>query len=97
MARKRKTMSTATVSATDAARNFSRLLNRVRYERKTFVIERGGDAVCEIRPIYRPGGFTGADLARLLGTLPDAPRDYLEAVAEGLEQQPPAEERRWPR
>jgi antitoxin (DNA-binding transcriptional repressor) of toxin-antitoxin stability system len=98
---KKRTESTpetrASVSATEAARNFSELLNRVRYRRQTFLIERGGRAVCEIRPVYEAAGFTGADLARLLGSLPEAPAAYLDAVAEGIENQPAAEETRWPR
>ena len=92
-----KTNTVAGVSATEAARNFSELVNRVRYQGQTYVVERAGEAVCEIRPVYHAGGFTGADLARLLGTLPEAPKAYLEAVAEAVERQPPAEETRWPR
>ncbi len=53
--------------------------------------------MCEIRPVYRAGGFTGSDLVRLLATLPDAPRAYLEAVEDAIEGQPPMEETRWPR
>ena len=85
------------LSATEAVRNFSELLNRVRYQRQTFLVERGGQVVCEIRPVFQATGFTGADLARLLGDLPAAPADYLDAVAEGIAGQPPAEATRWPR
>ena len=87
----------ASVSATEAARNFSELINRVHYRRQTFLVERGGQAVCEIRPAYEATGFKGADLVRLLASLPQAPAAYLDAVAEGLENQPAAEETRWPR
>jgi hypothetical protein len=98
MAKKPKNPTSGTsVSATEAARNFSELLNRVRYQNKAFVVERGGDAVCEIRPVYQSGQFTGADLARLLATLPDAPQAYLEAVEEGIKEQPRAEDTRWQR
>jgi len=38
------------VSATEAVRNFSEILNRVRYRGETFVIERGGQPICELRP-----------------------------------------------
>ena len=54
--RKKPTSGTA-VSATEAARSFSELLNRVRYQHKAFVVERGGEAVCEIRPVYQSGEF----------------------------------------
>jgi antitoxin (DNA-binding transcriptional repressor) of toxin-antitoxin stability system len=92
-----KSRRVAGVSATEAARNFSELLNRVRYRGQTYVVERGGEAVCEIRPVYQARGFTGADLVRLLATLPDAPQAYLEAVTDAIERQPPAEDTRWPR
>jgi len=85
------------VSATEAARNFSDLLNRVRYQRQSYLIERGGEAVCEIRPVYAATGFKGVDLARLLASLPDAPDSYLDAVEEIVEGQPRAEQTRWPR
>ena len=85
------------LSATEAARNFSELLNRVHYKRQTYLIERGGQAVCEIRPAYAATGFTGTDLARLLASLPDAPEEYLDAVEQAVKGQPPAEETRWPR
>ena len=98
MAKKRnRTESRSSVSATEAARNFSELLNRVHYRKETYVVERGGRAVCEIRPAYEVTGFKGTDLARLLASLPQAPEAYLDAVEEGLEGQPPAEDRRWPR
>ena len=87
----------ASISATEAARNFSELVNRVHYRRQSFLVERGGQAVCEIRPAYEATGFKGADLARLLRSLPEAPTTYLDAVAEGVENQPPADQTRWPR
>lgn len=97
MGKKRKPKGDEGISATEAARNFSELLNRVRYQRRSYLVERGGEAVCEIRPVYHPGGFTGADLGRLLGRLPGAPTDYLEAVESAIERQPAAEEGPWPR
>jgi hypothetical protein len=85
------------ISATEAARNFSELMNRVHYRRQSFLIERGGLAVCEIRPVHEATGFNGADLVSLLKSLPSPPAAYLDAVEEAIEQQPPAEETRWPR
>jgi hypothetical protein len=41
--------------------------------------------------------FNGADLIRLLVSLPGPTAAYLDAVEEAIEQQPPAEETRWPR
>ena len=84
------------VSATEAARNFSELLNRVRYRGETFIIERGGEAVGELRPAASPR-FTGADLVALLRSLPPVDEDFLEAVEEGYRNQPPIQESPWER
>ena len=43
-------MDTFTVSATEAKQNFSDLLNRVRYEKKTALIEKHGKVVAELSP-----------------------------------------------
>lgn len=39
-----------TISATEAARNFSEMLNRVRYRGEEFVIVRGGETVARLGP-----------------------------------------------
>ncbi len=38
------------ITATEAARNFSRVIDRVKYERQAFLVERNGEPVVEIRP-----------------------------------------------
>lgn len=84
------------VSATEAARSFSELLNRVRYRGETFIIERGGESICEIRPTG-PARFTGADLMTLLHSLPAIDEDYLDAVEEVTRTQPLLPESPWER
>ena len=84
------------VSATEAARNFSEILNRVRYRGETFVIERGGQPICEIRPAA-PTLFTGADLVTLLRSLPSVDEGYLTAVEEIARRQPQLPESPWER
>jgi antitoxin (DNA-binding transcriptional repressor) of toxin-antitoxin stability system len=69
----------ATVSATEAAKNFGRLVDRVREERATYVVERGGKAVARITPIDR-APFTVADFKALLAALPHADEAYLKAT-----------------
>jgi len=51
----------------------------------------------QVRDGRKPGGFTGADLAHLLASLPDAPAAYLDAVEGKLRDQPPAGDVRRPR
>ena len=82
------------MSATAAARNFSDLLNRVSYRGDTFIVERGGVAVAEIRPVG-PGRFTGADLATLLSALPPIDAAYLDAVEHAVRNQPQVPESPW--
>jgi hypothetical protein len=67
------------VSATQAARGFSDLISRVRYKGETYVIERGGQAMCELRPVTTRG-ITGAELLALVKTLPRPADEFLAAV-----------------
>ena len=85
-----------TPSATEAARRFSDMLNRVVYNRESFLVERGGRAVCEVRPVYG-SDFTGADLVALLRSLPAPGEGYLGAVAKAVAEQPESESTQWPR
>ena len=57
------------ISAADAARRFTEVVNRVVYGREEFVIERGGKPVCGIVPTELPR-CTLADLAQLLSAIP---------------------------
>lgn len=53
-----------TISATDAARNFSDLLNRVGFRGERYTIARGGKAIAYLTPATSP-------VTRVLGELPD--------------------------
>ena len=67
------------VSATEAAKNFGRLVDRVREERATYVVERGGKAVARITPVERET-FTMADFKTLMTTVPRIDDEYLKAT-----------------
>ena len=88
--------STRRLSATEAARNFSELLNRIRYRGESFIIERSGTPVCELRPVAAKR-FTGEDLSSLLQSLPAVDEDFLAAVEEVGRNQPRAQESPWDR
>ncbi|TDI36652.1 MAG: type II toxin-antitoxin system Phd/YefM family antitoxin [Acidobacteria bacterium] len=75
------------ISATEASRSFSELLNRAKYRGESFIIERGGEPICEIRPAA-PTRFTGRDLVSLLSSLPPVDAGYLESVESAIENQP---------
>jgi antitoxin (DNA-binding transcriptional repressor) of toxin-antitoxin stability system len=82
------------VSATEAARSFSELLDRVCYRGETFVIERGGEPVCEISHV-KPIRFTGADFLTLLHSLPKPDPAFWNAVEKATTQAPAVPESPW--
>lgn len=85
----------STLSATQAARAFSDLLNRVRYRGEAFIIEREGEPICEITPV-KPR-FTGADLLALFRSLPKPDASFWDAVEKASRQEPRVPGSRWVR
>ena len=83
------------MSATEAAKSFGRLVDRVREEHATYVIERGGKAVARIAPIER-ASFTMADFKRLIAALPHADEEYLTATERTTAQRNRPRKRRNP-
>jgi len=82
------------ISATEAARSFSELLDRVCYRGETFIIERGGEPVCEISHV-KPMRFTGADFLTLLHSLPKPDSTFWNAVEKATRQEPAVPESPW--
>ena len=58
------------ISATEAARSFSEVLNQVQYRDTSFSIERGRKVVARLVPPALPAGLALADLNRLIAGLP---------------------------
>jgi len=58
------------ITATEAARRFSDLLNRVAYRHETLEISRGGRAVARLTPVQPTTGVKLKDLNALLVDLP---------------------------
>jgi antitoxin (DNA-binding transcriptional repressor) of toxin-antitoxin stability system len=71
------------VSATEAARSFSEILNQVRYQGKVFEIQRGTDVIAEIRPA-NPAGFPISALNRLFANLPKLGREEATRFSKDL-------------
>ena len=86
--------STTVVSATEASRRFSDLVNRAAYQRETFIIERGGKQLCQIGPLQEKR-CTGADLIALFARLPKPDDEYLDAVEEIIRNQEPVGPSPW--
>jgi antitoxin (DNA-binding transcriptional repressor) of toxin-antitoxin stability system len=71
------------VSATEAAKNFGRLVDRVREERAVYVIERGGAPVAQIGPVAA-ASFTVGQFKSLVEALAPAGPDHAGAVARAV-------------
>ena len=57
-------MTITTITATELARNLSDVLNRVRYRGESFIVERNGEVVAELRPSAPPKAYNVADFRR---------------------------------
>ena len=64
------------ISATDAARGFSALLDAVEHDGETFVVTRGGKRIARLEPA---AGTTGATVKQLLRRHPTDP-DWSEEL-----------------
>lgn len=84
------------VSATEAVRSFSELLNRIRYRGEEFIVERGGEAVCRMTPAA-PRRLTLAELARLLREIPHPDHGYASEVRRAVGRQGRAPRSPWGR
>jgi prevent-host-death family protein len=82
------------ISATEAARKFSDILNRVRYGGEEFVVKRGRDVVCRIIP-DRPPKRTLADFVHLLHSLPKPDEGYWKTIDDIVKHQPSLPDSPW--
>lgn len=73
------------VTATETAKNFGAIIDRVREERAVYVVQRGGTPVAEIRPVQAKN-LTVRDFVQLVrsSSTPPAGEEYLKAVEEGV-------------
>lgn len=84
------------ITATESARKFSEIMNRVHYRGESFIVERGRKPICEILPA-RPARFTGKDLVALLHSLPRPDDEYLSLVEKLGAKQPRVTGSKWVR
>lgn len=78
------------ISATDAARGFSALLDAVEHDGETFLVTRGGRGIARIEPA---AGVTGAAVKALLRQHPTDP-DWRDELHE-LRTAAPIQDRAW--
>jgi antitoxin (DNA-binding transcriptional repressor) of toxin-antitoxin stability system len=70
------------VSATEGAKRFARIVDSVRESAASYVVTRAGVPVAEIGPV-KARRFTAGDFARLLESLPPSDDAFERAVREG--------------
>lgn len=73
------------VAATQAAKNFGRLVDRVREDRVTYIVERAGTPVAQISPVVQ-ARFRLSDFKALIRGAPRVGEEYLEAVEEAADR-----------
>ena len=78
---------TTHVSATEAVRTFSDLLNRIRYRGEEFVVERAGEPVCRMTPAAPTKRLTLRDLGSLLRDIPKPDAGYASDVRRAARSQ----------
>jgi antitoxin (DNA-binding transcriptional repressor) of toxin-antitoxin stability system len=78
---------TTYLSATEAARTFSDLLNRIRYRGEEFVVERAGEPVCRMVPAAPTRTVSFRELASLLREIPQPDAGYASGVRQAARSQ----------
>ena len=76
-------MGPLSVTATDGAKRFARIVDQVRESAATYVITRGGVPVAEIGPV-KGRRFTAGDFANLVESLPATDGAFADAVRDGI-------------
>jgi len=78
----------ADVTATEAARNFSRLLDEVEHHGRSYTVVRGGRAVASVVPVG-PRSMTVGELLDVLRAAPRPDDEYAEDVRAARRALPP--------
>jgi antitoxin (DNA-binding transcriptional repressor) of toxin-antitoxin stability system len=84
------------ITATEAARKFSEILNRVAYKRESFIVERNGKPICEISPSEKKGIST-RELIEILRSSPRPDKGYFKILEKITREQPPVAPSPWDR
>jgi prevent-host-death family protein len=97
--RRKKALKAAAIAATDAAKNFGELVDRVREEGVTYVVERHGRAVAQIGPVETDEPKTLSGLVAYLKTAPTLDEGVLRFIGEGIDtyNKPEVPGNRWER
>jgi len=85
------------ISVTQAARQFSDLLNRVFYQGASFELERNNKVIARLLPANAPVKVQAKDLNRLFSELPDLQEDAATFAddVEAVRNELPKEQESW--
>ena len=97
--RSKKALRAASVTATDAVKNFGELVDRVREEGVTYVIERHGRPVAQIGPVERAQPKTLRHLIAAIQAAPKLDDEVVAYIEEGIARAntPSVPKNRWAR
>lgn len=91
------------ITASEASRNFSDILNRVKYKGEVFAVERNGEVVCKIVPAkagsvaFTKKTGTIGDLVRFLKYGPKPDPGFWDDLEDIINNQPPMPPSPWER
>jgi prevent-host-death family protein len=69
------------ITATEAARGFADILNRVRYQGESYEVLRNGEAVARIVPAGPTRALTAGEITELIASLPQLDEGFEADVA----------------
>jgi len=75
-------MATQKITAAQAARTFSDILNRVKYRGESFIVERNREPVCRIEPVRRRKPVTTDNFAEFWQGLPRPDARFADELEE---------------
>ena len=85
------------ITATEAARKFSEILNRVAYKGETFIVERSGQVVCENSPPPSKKGISTKELVEFLRSVHYPDKAYFKTLEKITRGQPKVAPSPWDR
>jgi prevent-host-death family protein len=99
MRNRRKKPASESVAATDAAKNFGRLVDRVREDGSTYIVERHGRPIAQIGPVAPVRRRTLRDFANAMRNMPRLDDKTLQYIEQGVASlnRPEVPRNRWAR
>jgi prevent-host-death family protein len=85
-----------TITATELSKRLSDVLNRVQYRGERFIVQRNGETIATIAPVYQPIGITLRELIARVGDLKMPGGGFADDIEAAQAAQGPVEVPEWP-